>query len=146
MCPTRATGGVEIEVTRHVLLKLDFHVLTRGYFFVGIYIESVAVGDGMPILPPGLGTPILQHCTPVLQIVAADTPIFLRLIADLFPNMDLAPKVGWNSCFFFRSTQGKKAGEGATRMSPRIESLEGGFSDLLVVVVSSVSAWAVQVD
>ncbi len=33
------------------------------------------------------------------KIVSADTPIFLRLIADLFPAMDLAPKVslsaGW---------------------------------------------------
>lgn len=27
------------------------------------------------------------------KIVSADTPIFLRLIADLFPSMDLAPKV-----------------------------------------------------
>lgn len=26
------------------------------------------------------------------KIVSADTPIFLRLIADLFPSMDLAPK------------------------------------------------------
>eukprot|EP00904_Undaria_pinnatifida_P003150 jgi/Undpi1/12836/HiC_scaffold_7.g02503.m1 len=27
------------------------------------------------------------------KIISADTPIFLRLIADLFPSMDLAPKV-----------------------------------------------------
>lgn len=29
------------------------------------------------------------------KIVSADTPIFLRLIADLFPSMDLAPKVSY---------------------------------------------------
>lgn len=28
-----------------------------------------------------------------MQIVSTDIPIFLRLIADLFPSMDLAPKV-----------------------------------------------------
>lgn len=32
------------------------------------------------------------------KIVSADTPIFLRLIADLFPSMDLAPKVSYFGC------------------------------------------------
>lgn len=31
------------------------------------------------------------------KVVSADTPIFLRLIADLFPSMDLAPKVNQSS-------------------------------------------------
>lgn len=45
--------------------------------------------------PPALSLPVilarLFNCA--RQIVSADTPIFLRLIADLFPSMDLAPKV-----------------------------------------------------
>lgn len=37
--------------------------------------------------------PYLDASLPLHQIVSADKPIFLRLIADLFPSVNLAPKV-----------------------------------------------------